>query len=90
MSDPVSATYGLPPRARDRDHCSAAGAAALARRIRAYWAERGAEPLVWVEVVAKVGDHNTLYGLRSDLLNGAPSHRSPASTRSARAITPAR
>lgn len=58
------------------DHCSLAGALVLAKRIEAYWAERGGK--VYCTTVSLgfscKATKETFVGVRSDTLNGAPSH----------------
>lgn len=65
MSDPTINT---------RNWLTLDGAHALARRIRAYWAERGYIVNTEIEKLTGCGSKD-LYAIRSDLVNGAPQQK---------------
>jgi hypothetical protein len=83
MLDPAMAAFDAEMRARPRpprrgstrraeiDQSSPAGAANLARRIKAWWAAAGYD--IRVEVVHAGGPRESpVWGVRSDLIGGLP------------------
>lgn len=60
------------------------GAAALAKRIQAYWAERGYAVQAWVvESCYDPAHRSSRFDVRSDLVDGLPRNRRAAAKRSA-------
>jgi hypothetical protein len=56
-----------------QDWSSENGAAALATRIMAVWREAGHDNVVaWVERVSSRSDKGSVYGVKSNLVNGLP------------------
>ena len=55
------------------DHTSLAGAEALARRIRAYWRQRGHE--VELRLITTSNGRDTVAHIRSDMVGGLPRRR---------------
>jgi SAM-dependent methyltransferase len=64
-------------RGAEIDNSSALGAAALARRIRAFWSDAGAT--VETEIIRCGGPHESpIYGIRSDMIGALPAARGDA------------
>ena len=60
------------------DHCTEAGARALARRIQQYWAERGyMPPVIRYESASDAWKNNgsSFHFVRSDMVGGLPRRR---------------
>ena len=55
------------------DHTTRAGAEALARRIRAYWRQRGHE--IEIRLVTTSNGRDTVAHIRSDMVGGLPRRR---------------
>ena len=55
------------------DHTTLAGAQALARRIRAYWRQRGHE--IEIRLVTTSNGRDTVAHIRSDMVGGLPRRR---------------
>jgi hypothetical protein len=57
------------------NHTSHAGAAALATRLKRYWADRGYDIKVWTEIVNTSGGirFESISCVRSTLVNGLPA-----------------
>jgi len=60
---------------KNYEHSSHAGAVELARRIRAYWLDRGYAIKTRVESL-ETDKHSTVYVVRSDLVTGLPPKES--------------